>query len=64
MIKLAIILPIALTALLYGDGYIGQFIYNYQVWDEADGELCTTPTFPIGNIYSCLTSYFLFPYTF
>ena len=35
LIKIALILPIALTALLYGGGYISQFLYNYEVWQAA-----------------------------
>lgn len=52
MIKLAIILPVALIALLYGGGYIGQFIYNYQVWEAAGGVFGTSPQFPSGNFFA------------
>ena len=62
MIKLAIILPVALIALLYGGGYIGQFIYNYQVWEAAGGVFGTSPQFPSGNFFACIAAAFHFPY--
>ena len=61
MIKLAIILPVALIALLYGGGYIGQFIYNYQVWEAAGGVFGTSPQFPSGHFSPVSPPPFTFP---
>jgi len=47
ILKLLLILPVALGALLYGGGYIAQFLYNYDVWQAAGGVLGTAPEFPV-----------------
>ncbi len=64
LIKLLIILPLALTALLYGGGYIGQFLYNYDVWSATGGSLHsgTAPQFPDPGFLTCVVSMFRFPY--
>lgn len=62
LIKIALILPIALTALLYGGGYISQFLYNYEVWQAAGGEFGTAPQFPDGAFLACISAAFRFPY--
>ena len=62
MIKLLIIIPIALAALLYGGGYISQFLYNYDVWQAAGGTFGTAPEFPDSNFFACITAVFRWPH--
>lgn len=64
LIKSLISLPFAIGALLYGGGYIGQFIYNYEVWQQSGGTLYggTSPQMPDGGFLHCLLSAFHFPY--
>ena len=62
LIKIAVILPAALAALLYGGGYIGQFLYNYDVWQAAGGTFGTSPEFPSSNFFTCIAAVFRFPY--
>jgi len=62
IVKLAVILPAALAALLYGGGYISQFIYNYDVWQAAGGAYGTSPQIPGGNFLTCIAAVFHFPY--
>ncbi len=59
---LLIILPAALVALLYGGGYIAQFLYNYDVWQEAGAVFGTAPQFPDGNFFACIAAMFRWPY--
>ena len=62
IVKLLLILPIALGALLYGGGYIAQFLYNYDVWQAAGGIFGTAPEFPSGNFFVCIAAVFRWPY--
>lgn len=64
LIKILMILPVAIAALLYGGGYIAQFIYNYDVWKQNGGTLYggTSPTFPDAGFFSCIAAAFRFPY--
>ena len=62
LIKLLIVLPIALGALLYGSGYIAQLLYNYDVWQASGGGFGTAPSFPSANFFSCIAAVFRFPY--
>ena len=55
-------LPVALGALLYGGGYIAQFLYNYDVWQAAGGVFGTAPEFPDGNFFICVAAVFRWPY--
>ena len=57
-------LPIAVTALLYGGGYIAQFLYNYEVWQDGGGTLYsgTSPQFPDAAFFFFFLSVFRFPY--
>ena len=59
-------LPVIMTALLYGGGYLAQFIRNYKVWQENGGTVYggTAPKFPSSDFFSCLRAAFLFPYGF
>ena len=51
LISLLLVLPIALAALLYGGGFIAQFLYNYDVWQEAGGQFGTAPPLPGAKIF-------------
>ena len=64
LVKLLVVLPIALTALLYGGGYIAQFLYNYDTWQAGGGSLYsgTTPQFPDPAFLICIAAAFRFPY--
>lgn len=57
-------LPFAIAALLYGGGYIGQFIYNYEIWQQNGGTNYggTAPAIPNSSVLVCLRSAFHFPY--
>lgn len=57
-------LPPLLFGLLYGGGYIAQFMQNYTEWQNAgnlpgDG---TIPKMPSPNLLSCLKAIFTIPY--
>lgn len=64
LIKLLLPLPIAITALLYGGGYLAQFIYNYEIWQQNGGTTYggTAPAFPSSDFLSCIRAAFYFPY--
>lgn len=64
LIKGLIALPFALAALLYGSGYLSQFLYNYDVWQAAGETLYsgTSPQMPDPNFFACLYAAFRFPY--
>lgn len=64
LIKALAALPFAIGALLYGGGYIGQFLYNHHVWQQAGGTLYsgTSPEFPDPGFLVCIRSAFRFPY--
>ncbi|MCI9264552.1 MAG: type IV secretory system conjugative DNA transfer family protein [Oscillospiraceae bacterium] len=55
-------IPIAVLALLYGGGYVAQFLYNYDVWQAAGGGFGTAPQFPDYGFWVCLRSVLRFPY--
>ena len=61
MLKLIIVLPVALGALLYG-GYIAQFLYNYDMWQAAGGAFGTAPEFPDSSFFVCIAAVFRWPY--
>ena len=64
LIKALAVLPIAIAALLYGGGYISQFLYNHHVWQQAGGTLYsgTSPEFPDPGFLPCILAAFRFPY--
>ena len=64
LIKVLTVLPFAVAALLYGGGYISQFLYNHHVWQQAGGTLYsgTSPEFPDPGFLSCVLAAFRFPY--
>lgn len=53
-----------LFSLIYGGGYIAQFIRNYQVWSSAGGTPGKTagPSMPTFAILDCLKAAFSMPY--
>ena len=57
-----LIVPAALAALLYGGGYIAQFLYNYDVWQAAGGSFGTAPAFPNSGFFACIAAVFHWPY--
>lgn len=61
IVKLAVIITIALAALLYGSGYIGQFLYNYDAWQAAGGAFGTSPELPNANFFTCIAAAFRWP---
>lgn len=58
------ILPPLLFALLYGGGYIAQFIRNYTQWQNAGGTPGdgTSPEIPSFSLSACFEAVFSFPY--
>ena len=59
-----IALPFAVSALLYGGGYLSQFLRNYQAWQDTGGTLYggTSPQLPDPGFFVCLGAAFHFPY--
>lgn len=57
-------LPPLLFALLYGGGYIAQFIRNYSEWQNAGGTPGggTSPEMPSFSLFTCFETIFTFPY--
>lgn len=64
LIKTLLPLPFAIIALLYGGGYLSQFIYNYEIWQQSGGTTYggTAPEFPDSDFISCILAAFRFPY--
>ena len=64
LIKTLLPLPFAIIALLYGGGYLSQFIYNYEIWQQSGGTTYggTAPEFPDSDFVSCILAAFRFPY--
>ncbi len=58
------VLPVMALAVLWGGGYIAQFIRNYSVWKAAGGMPGngTSPSFPEGGIWECFQAVFQVPY--
>ena len=63
-VKGLILLPAALSGVLYGGGIISQFICNYSAWQKAGGTAGdgTAPVFPSAGVGPCLRAAFHFPY--
>lgn len=57
---LAVLLPLLLAVLLYGGGWAGQLLRNYDAFRKAgeDG----APALPSTDLFSCLKSVFTFPH--
>lgn len=62
LIKVLLILPVAILALLYGAGYLSQLLANYDIWQAEGGLYGTSPDFPNANFFACLAAAFHFPY--
>lgn len=62
--RILLILPPLLIGLLYGGGYIAQFLQNYSEWQNAGGMPGdgTSPTMPSMNFISCFKAIFTMPY--
>ena len=61
LILSAAILPIAAAALLYGGGFLAQFLYNYDLWQSQGGQFGTAPQLPDGNFFACIAAVFRWP---
>lgn len=57
-------MPPFLLALLYGGGYLAQFMRNYTAWKSMGGSPGdgTSPAMPSLSFTSCLEAFFSFPY--
>lgn len=55
--------PIAILAILYAGGYIGQFLTNFTEWQNAGGSPGdgSTPQMPSPEFFHCLGAAFHFP---
>lgn len=64
LFSIIFIFPPLLFALLYGGGYIAQFIRNYVVWQKAGGVAGdgTSPMMPTFGVDACFKAIFTFPY--
>ncbi len=64
LITILIALPPLLFGLLYGGGYIAQFLRNYQQWQEQGGMPGVTgpPEIPSFSMGACFGAIFTFPY--
>lgn len=62
--KYFIALPAGILGLLYGSGFIAQFIGNYVRWESAGGlyNQESMPVMPSANPLSCIKAVFDFPY--
>lgn len=59
-----ITLPVISFALLYGGGYIAQFIENYKIWTSAGGTPgnSSSPKMPTFEVLTCIRAAISFPY--
>ena len=55
--------PVAIVAILYAGGYIGQFLTNFSEWQNAGGSPGdgSTPQMPSPGFFHCLGAAFHFP---
>lgn len=63
-VKLLLISPVLLGAVLYGGGYIAQFVRNYKTWEAGGGFAGdgTAPQFPSWSPGPCFEAIFTWPY--
>ena len=47
---------VLVSLLLYGGGYVAQFLYNYDLWQKAGGQFGTAAEFPDANFFACLAA--------
>lgn len=64
LFRILLILPPLLFGLLYGGGYVAQFMRNYSEWQSAGGTPGdgTSPPMPSMHFISCLKAIFTMPY--
>ena len=64
LLSLLIALPPLLFGLLYGGGYIAQFLRSYHVWQDAGGTpgAGSAPQMPSFGLWDCFGAIFTFPY--
>ena len=62
LIEQAVAVTLLVALLLYGGGFIGQLLYNYDVWQEAGGQFGTAPQLPDANFFVCLAAVFRWPF--
>lgn len=64
LVSILCVFPLLLFGLLYGGGYLAQFMQHYQDWRAAGGTpgSGTAPAMPAFDIRSCLTAVFRMPY--
>lgn len=62
--KLLLAAPLLAGGVLYGGGYIAQFVRNYKVWEAAGGFAGdgTAPPFPSWAPGDCFSAIFCWPY--
>ena len=46
LIELLVSATLLVSLLLYGGGFIGQLLYNYDLWQKAGGQFGTAPQLP------------------
>lgn len=64
IISMALVAPPLLLALLYGGGYLSQFMQRYNAWQDAGGSpgSGTAPEMPSFAPKDCFSAVFTFPY--
>ena len=64
IISMALVAPPLLLALLYGGGYLAQFMQRYHAWQDAGGSpgSGTAPAMPSFAPKDCFSAVFTFPY--
>lgn len=60
LLKLLLLLPPIVFALLYGGGYVSQFLSNYKRW-QASGVVGSAPEMPSFALDKCLSAALTFP---
>lgn len=61
LIEQIVAATLLVALLLYGGGFIGQLLYNYDVWQEVGGQFGTAPQLPDANFFVCLAAVFRWP---
>ena len=64
LLSLLIALPPLLFGLLYGGGYIAQFLRNYHIWQDVGSTpgAASAPQMPSFGLWDCFGAIFTFPY--
>ena len=61
LIEQIVAATLLVALLLYGGGFIGQLLYNYDLWQKAGGQFGTAPQLPDANFFVCLAAVFRWP---